>query len=131
MVNFIKAYLKNREFKAQIAKYQAKSELLKYKNNLQANKTRAKTQLIGGIQRQLESAETLKKYVAETNPESQIIQILNNPTVQQLLRSVAVKLMGGGSVSATDDELITIYKKLPDDIKGKVKDFALNYIGGK
>jgi hypothetical protein len=131
MANFLKNYLRQRRIASQIEKYQAKAELMKYKTILQANKSKIKTTALTGATKQLQAAEDLKALVAETLPQNTIVQILNNEMVQQLIKAASMKLMSGGAVSTADDELITMYKKLPTDIKGKVKDFALAYIGQK
>ena len=132
MANIIKNWLKARKIRRQIDKYQAKTELLKYKNSLQANKIRHKTIALGGVQKHLEAAEDLKKYVQETSPDNtpaaQIVKILENDTIQQLLRAAAFKFMGRGEIKRDDDELITIYKKLPEEVKNNVKDLAMNYM---
>jgi hypothetical protein len=135
MFKFFTNYTKTKRLQSQIAKYQAKSELLKYKNALQSNKIRHKTIALGGVQKHLEAADDLKRYVTETSPDnspaSQIVKVLENETIQQLLRAAAFKFMGQGEIKAGDDELITIYKKLPEDVKANVKDLAMQYMTQK
>jgi len=133
MFKFLKNAIKQRKIKSQIELIQSKAELLKYKAILSANVTRKKTTQMNGTLKELQSAENLKAEVAKTIPEnsisSQILQILENPTVKQLITVGAVKLMGGESISAGDDELITLYRKMPKEIKEKLKDAAMSYIG--
>lgn len=130
MFNFVKNWQKSSKLKAQIEKYQAKAEVLKYKNALQANKSIAKRGVVGRALKEIEASDNLKEYIAENLPQSELIQVLNNPTVQQLIKAAAIKLMGGGSVSTQDDDLIQMYKALPNDIKQKVKLYAMEYISG-
>lgn len=130
MFKFIRKMQKTAKMKAQVEKYRAKAELAKYKAIATGNLSKQKVQKVNSAIREIEATEALKEKVAESLQENTIIQILNNPSVQQILKAGAMKLMSGQAVKADDDELITLYKKMPDDIKAKVKDFAIDYIGG-
>lgn len=131
MFKFLKNIQKAKKINLQIEKYKAKSELLTAKTAFEIKKNEKTGKVLDSTGKALQHAEDLKQQVKETLQEDTIIQILNNPTVQQLIKAGAMKLMGGGSISTDDDELITLYKKLPVDIKSKVKDFALDYITQK
>lgn len=131
MFKNIKKWAKTRHIQAQIEKMRLKTELMKYKTIHQANIIRRKTTAMNGALRELEAAENLKNQVASTLEANTLIQILNNETIQQLIKAATFKLIGGQSISANDDELIQMYKQLPADIKTKVKKFAFEYVGAK
>lgn len=129
MFKFIEKIQKANKIRRDIEKYRAKAELMKYKNAMQSQKSNKSVIALKSYTKELQHAEDLKNAVASTLDKNVVVQILENPTVQKLIQAGAIKLMGNGSISTNDDELITLYKKLPDDIKSKVKDFALDYIG--
>jgi hypothetical protein len=131
MAGLLKNWMKKRKLASQIEKIRAKSELLKYKTILEANKLRKSTTAINGARRHIEAAEDLKEMVAGTLDKNMVVQILENPTIQQLLQAAAFKFMGSGKIEKGDDELITIYKQLDPEIKENLKIMAMEYMNKK
>jgi hypothetical protein len=83
------------------------------------------------LQRQLNALEEARKAVEATAPKHPFVQVLENPTVQDLIKAAVVKYMGGKIKVQGDNELIEMYQQLPEDIKQKAKGFILEYIGAK
>lgn len=135
MLEFLKNRAKRQKIQQKIEIMQAKAELLKYKALYAANSVRKNNTIINGAAKQIQANEDLKKMVADNLPDNtpaqQILQILQNDTVKELLTLAAKKFMLKGQVSSSDDDLISMYKELPSDIKKKVRDFAFDYIGKK
>jgi hypothetical protein len=129
MFKWIKDAQKTLKIRRDIEKMRLKSDLLKAKSALYVNNSKQKAVKLTGALKMLEDAQALKDHVAATNEPHMILQILDNPMIQQLIKAGAIKLMSNGQIRTDDDELITIYKKLPADIKDQVKTFALEYIG--
>ena len=130
MLSFFKNAGKKNRIRMQIEKMQAKAQLMQAKIAIETIKSKRELGFLTKAKSQIEASDELKKYVAESTEANVILQILNNEGVQQLLKTVGMKLLSGGKVSANDDELITLYKELPHDIKAKVKEFAMDYVGG-
>lgn len=130
-MGFLKNWAKQRKIRAEVDKARVKADLYKWKMTLHAQKEKKKSMEIAAATRHIEASEELKAVVSQYNEKNALIQILENDNVQILIKSVAAKLLGGGAVSVQDDELVTIYKKMPNDVKTKIKDFAMAYIGAK
>lgn len=135
MFKFFKNLSEKRKLTEKIELMKAKAELMKAKAAISAQKAQKGLREMGQAAKHIETAEDLKQLVAESmpaaTPAAQILQILENSTVQSLLIRAAAKFFGEGKVEKDDDELINMYQTLPSDIKKKVKTFAMAYVGKK
>jgi hypothetical protein len=129
MFKFIRNIAKAKKMQSQIEKYKLRTELTKYKLLRESQISKGKVSKVNSAIREIQSADELKKLVAELDQKNVILQVLENESVKNFIKIVGLRLMGGGTVSAGDDEIISLYKKMPDDIKNKAKTLLLEFAG--